>query len=329
MKLRGIDFGSVLDASGVEGFFREGYRHHGLLKMMGLNLKGCTFVAKTTPLRKREGKMPMRKDGITPKEFLPRCIMPNFRPGNIALSLRMFREGIMLNAVGLSSPGAEALFETGRWQELPDPFWISFMSTATTPEERLVEVEEFVELFKGYLPWFRAPVGIQWNFSCPNVGLNSDELTKEVMAVLEAGSILGIPQMPKFNILAPIWAVREISCSPCCDAICVSNTAHWDDLPTVGINRVKLFGTDISPLAKFGGGGLSGKPLLPLVAQWVNKAKCARIEKPINAGGGILSPNDVERLRWMGASSIFIGSVANLRWWRTGRIIRRAHKLFK
>jgi len=135
--------------------------------------------------------------------------------------------------------------------------------------------------------------------------------------------------MPKFNVSAPIWAVREITNDPNCDAICISNTIHWDDLPKVGIDRVKLFDTDVSPLAEFGGGGLSGKPLLSLVVKWVCMARLAGIEKPINAGGGILSPNGVNRLYWASASSLFIGSVANLRPWMVQKIIRKANKIFE
>jgi len=330
MKLRGIDFGPISDASGLEGFFGEGYAHHRLLKLLSLNLNGCGFTAKTTTLGKNLGWMPMRKDSITPREFLPRCIMPNFRPGNIALSLKMFMEGIMLNAAGLSGPGAEALFEDGRWQKRTNPFWISFMSVARTPTERIIETKIFVDMFGHCLRKFKAKVGLQQNFSCPNIGLNPGELVSEVIPCLEAASVLGIPLMPKFNILAPIWPVKEICASPHCDAICVSNAIPWNDLQEVGIDPVGLFGTSVSPLADFGnGGGLSGKPLLPLVAAWVCKARLAGIEKPINAGGGILSVRNVEYLKLMGASSVFIGSVSNLRPWRTKRIIKKAHQLFE
>jgi phosphoribosylformimino-5-aminoimidazole carboxamide ribonucleotide (ProFAR) isomerase len=73
---------------------------------------------------------------------------------------------------------------------------------------------------------------------------------------------------------------------------------------------------------------LSGAPLLELVIDWLCQAQCAGIKKPINAGGGILCPRDVERLHGMGASSIFIGSAINLRPWRVKKIIRKANELF-
>ncbi len=317
MKLRGINFGTVLGASGVQGFFGEGYWHHKFLKLFGLNFAGCTFVAKTTTLSARDGNMPLKEGGIAPMDLFPGCVKV------------YFRKGIMLNAVGLSGPGAKFLFETDRWQKRLTPFFISFMSIAKTPAERADELRAFVDLFAGYLPTFKAPVGLQINFTCPNVGLDLNCLVNEATTALEITTALRIPKMPKFNILTPVKAVKEISCHPECDALCISNTVPWSKLAEVEIDSNTLFGSDISPLAKFGGGGLSGKPLFPLVVDWLRNARRAGITKPINAGGGILLPRDINSLYHAGASSVFIGSVATLRPWRVSTIIKRAHQLFR
>ncbi|HEY4496609.1 MAG TPA: hypothetical protein VI432_00460, partial [Candidatus Paceibacterota bacterium] len=146
MMLRGIDFGPVWGASGAQGFFGEGYWYHRPLGPFGLDFSGATFVAKTTTLNPRPGNMPLRRN-FTPKEFLPRSIIIN--PV----------KGIALNAVGLSGPGAEALFEKHLWQRREDPFFISFMSVAKTPDERIEELVAFVELFKKRLEHFRGRVG--------------------------------------------------------------------------------------------------------------------------------------------------------------------------
>jgi dihydroorotate dehydrogenase len=317
MKLRGIDFGPILGASGVQGFFGEGYFHHKFLRPFGLDFEGCTFVAKTTTLEKREGNMPMEKDGITPKELLPKCVKVKFL------------NGVMLNSVGLSGPGAKALFEDGRWYERTNPFFLSFMSVEKSSEERIAELERFVKLFAFYYQrWFNAKVGLQINYSCPNVGLDPNCLVSEVKTGLKIASTLNVPLMPKFNILVPISAAREISQDPHCDAICVLNTIPWGKLPD-RINWKKLFGSDVSPLVEFGGGGLSGRPLLPLVCEWVSKFRCCCChKKPINAGGGILLPSDLTSLHLAGASSVFIGSVATLRPWRVKQIIEKAYQLF-
>jgi len=314
MNLRGIEFGPVLGAAGVQGFFGEGYRHHKFLKPFGLDFSNCTFVAKTTTLNARGGNMPMKKDGITSRELKPRCIKV------------YFRQGMMLNAVGLSGPGAKALFETGRWQARTKPFFISFMSVEESAEKRVAELEEFVKMFAFYLPGFKAKVGLQINYSCPNIlGLNLSHLIGEVVIGLKIASSLRIPLMPKFNILAPPEAVEKISNYPECDAVCLSNTLPWGKLPEE-INWKKLFGSDVSPLAQFGGGGLSGRPLLGPAANWLKRA--GNIAKPINGGGGILHPGDLDAFYYTYVRSIFIGSVATLRPWRVKKIIDRAYAIF-
>ncbi|MBI4239577.1 hypothetical protein HY620_01145 [Candidatus Uhrbacteria bacterium] len=342
MKLRGIEFGHVLGASGCMGFFGEGYPYHKPLAPLGLRFSGCTFVAKTTTLHPRAGNMPLKKDGITPKDFKPKCIVA-----------KPFK-GIALNAVGLSGPGAQTLFEKGLWQQRTDAFFISFMSVSKTVEERLSEAKEFAALFKKYLPDFHGKVGLQINVSCPNVGLHPvrdlarasaseglrraisngvnpshpiNELVYESCQLLDIFSELGIPLELKFNLLMPVPAALEVSNHPACDSICMSNTLPWGTMPDK-INWKKLFGTTASPLAQFGGGGLSGKPLLPLVAEWIRTARKQGLSKPITGCGGVLSKKDVRELYQAGASAIVIGSMTFLRPWRVQSVINYAHQLY-
>jgi len=319
MILRGIDFGSVLDASGVRGFFGGGYWFH---KLFRTDFSGSTFVAKTTTLEPRKGNMPIDGNG-DPLELCPDCIIA--KPA----------KGVVLNAVGLSGPGAKALLETGRWQERKEAFFISFMPVGKTKSERKTEVFEFLRMLSRYRKNFKAPVGLQINYSCPNVGshhtkkeMYDSEFLSEVFATMaDAHDIFHLPTMAKFNILTPVEFAKELCKYSFCDAICVSNTIPWGALPNA-IDWKGIFGANESPLASYGGGGLSGKPLLPLVADWVRKAREAGIVKPINAGGGILSEEDAKILYEAGASSVFIGSAAILRPWRVEEIIGYANALF-
>ena len=77
MILRGIQFGRVWGASGVQSFFGEGYWFHRPWKLLGFfhDLdESVTFVAKTTTFHAREGNMPL--DGrFRPRELFPRCIV--------------------------------------------------------------------------------------------------------------------------------------------------------------------------------------------------------------------------------------------------------------
>ncbi len=318
MKLRDIEFGSVWGASGVQGFLGEGYPYHRLLKAAfpGMfSFRGTTFVAKTTTLLPREGNMPLKHNGITPRRFKPDCIVVRFR------------KCVALNAVGLSGPGAVSLFNDGRWQARCTPFFISFMAVEKTADKRLEEVSYFVKLIRQHLPNFNAPFGLQLNFSCPNVSLHSEDLIEEIRAALTITASLSIPLVPKLSVLVPAEVACVIAAHHACDAICISNTVPWGALPAC-IDWKGLFGSEVSPLAKYGGGGLSGAPLLPLVGEWLHKVHLMGITKPIHAGGGILCPDDVTFLHAMGAQSVSVGSLVMLRPWRLQRVIRRAHELF-
>ncbi len=104
--IRGIDFGSVVGASGLQGFFGEGYPHHKKFKWLpGFSFDGMGFVAKTVTIVPRKGNMPLESDGMTPKEAKPDCMRWNFS------------KGAFLNAVGLSNLGAEYYFNQYRWQK--------------------------------------------------------------------------------------------------------------------------------------------------------------------------------------------------------------------
>src|SRR5713226_7227415 len=123
MKLRGIEFGHVLDASGARGWFGEGYSFHRLGKPIGLNFKGSTFVAKTTTLDKRDPNHALRHDGITPRVLGQHLVKFNRR------------KNAVLNALGLPGPGFRALLKKGHWQKITEPFFLSFMAIAADADE--------------------------------------------------------------------------------------------------------------------------------------------------------------------------------------------------
>jgi dihydroorotate dehydrogenase len=310
MNLRGIDFGHVLDASGARGWFGEGHSFHHFVPV-GLDFAGSTFVAKTTTLQARRGNAVLARDGLTPRVLGQRCVKVNWR------------KGAVLNAFGLSGPGAQALFDTGRWQQRREPFFLSFMAIEQSAAGSLEEVRAFIRLLRQQLPRFSAKIGLQVNFSCPNVH-PGDHITN-FRSHLDEYQALEIPIVPKISATLPVEAALAIADHPACDAICVSNSIPWGELSD-RIDWRLLFG-DESPLKDLGGGGLSGAPLLPIVADWVRNARSQGLRVPVNAGGGILKPADVDVLVRAGATSVFVGSIAMLRGWRLHRTISHANDL--
>lgn len=329
MKLRGIDFRPAWLGSGASGFFGEGYWFHLPYEIL---FGSCfcpdefTFVAKTTTLDPRlgttpgkDGNMQLADDGVSPKHWFPDCIKAG---------VRGFLGGYMLNSVGLPGEGARWLLDQGKWQGLRSPSFLSFMSLKDG-DAAIDEAVVFRDLLGAYLHGFCAAVGLQINVSCPNANQDLEAAARKATMLLDVFASLGVPLMVKLNALTPVEVACKIAEHPACDAILVSNTIPWGSEGT-GIMWSRFFGTKgVSPLRKeYGGGGLSGAPLLPLVCDWIKAAKKAGITKPINAGGGILCAADVDRVKEAGADGISIATAVALRPWRLRSILDRAEKVF-
>jgi dihydroorotate dehydrogenase len=309
MKLRGIDLGNVFCASGARGFSGEGYWFH---HAPGIGYRGTTLVTKTTTLYSRRGNMRLTADHC-PADALPDCIV-----------VKPFH-GAALNAVGLSGPGIEALLP--HWSSLPraDPLVVSLMSVATSPELRAQEVEEMCRRCLEPLSRTHPNLAVQINLSCPNVGLDPSHLLEEATLTIAkaAAQLPDCPILLKLNALVPPDAAAKIASHPACDAIVCSNTIPWGTLPEK-IDWRGIFGSDTSPLARYGGGGLSGAPLLSVVEEWVRGFRAACIDAGLKAAlvacGGILSGDCAMRLLDAGADAIELGSVSFLRPWRVQKI---------
>lgn len=321
MRLRGTDFAPIANASGARGFFGEGYWYHKPWKLFrGLSFNNWGFVAKTTTLGETEGNMPMKKDGITPKEWLPNCIFVKLK------------SGVVLNAVGLSGPGAQKLLQAGRWQTLDKPFFLSFMSLAKTKADRLEELNEFCGLLFHYLPPHDHPYGLELNFSCPTSGHDLGELVNEIGESLDIAGCLGVPLAIKVNALAAPERIAEIGKHQELDCLIMGNTIPWLEL-TDQIDYRELFGTTVSPLEsrklnKKAKGGLSGPPLLPIHCAYIQNLRDCGYSKPIYGCGGIRSRNGVVSYFNAGANGIEVGSAVITTPGNTKEMAQAAYELF-
>jgi len=316
LMLGGIVFGRVWNASGARNFYGDGYAFHKLWRHLGLNYTGSTFVAKTTTWESRTGHLALIK-GTALAEWRPKCIKVNFR------------KGAVLNAVGLSGPGVAALLDSNQWQTRLDPFFLSFMAVQADLGDRLAAASQFAHALWARNMDVASRVGIQVNLSCPNVGTQTHDLVDEARRVLQVfrWRLPATPLAVKLSAVTPIAVARAIADLDDCAALVVSNTIPWGRLPE-RIDWKGLFG-EVSPLAQFGGGGLSGAPLLPIVRDWVAEASAGGFPKPIIAGGGVLSCRDAGVLLGAGASAIELGTVAILRPWRVQGIIRYINRDFE
>lgn len=318
MRIGKVEFPyAVFCAPGARGFFGEGYPFHRLSEMLGMTWKGTNFVSKTTTRYPHIGNMPLRKDGITPREFLPACITIKPLTGHV------------LNAVGLSGPGAVDLFERGLWQKLSEPFVLSFMAIGTSQDERLDEYRLFRNRLKGYLHrrlLRKENLVLQLNLGCPNTTLSLENLYDEQAEALAVMKELDLTLTVNFNPLVPVALLRFLQDTGLCDGFWVCNTIPYDR-HSLG---EKVFGKKVSPLVErgFSAGGISGPACLSFTAQTIKAARKAGVVVPIIGGNGIQWPRDVEVMKEAGASGISIGVVAMMRPWQMRRIITQGNTIF-
>lgn len=314
MILRNLEFSNCWLAAGVMSFFGSGYWYHNLYNLLvpGFEtINDLTFVAKTTTLEARTGNMTLNSLTYQPTEWLPKCI--KVYP----------RTGAMLNAVGLSGPGADKLLRTGNWQKVDRPFWLSFMAISDQASKRLEEMHNFCQLLSRHLP-FSSPLGLQINLSCPNVNHDTNNLSQEAVTLLKAANQLGLPLDIKINPFVKNEVIKNIEASGLCDILTIGNTIPYG---SPGINWQKISGST-SPLSQYGGGGLSGQPIFHLVINKIESLRANGINMPIKGGGGIMSVTNVLEMALAGANAIEIATVLALRPWRVKKIIAKAQAIF-
>lgn len=317
LTLNGVKFGPVFCATGARGFYGEGYPFHRYWKHVGMNWEGTGFSGKTLTLLPRKGNMPLEDDGVTPKEFSPKCIWVDFQRGE------------MMNAVGLSNKGAKFYLDTGNYHKIDKPFFISFMTLAEDAAGREAELREFCSLLRRYAP-FHVPIALQINFGCPNSGHDLCEFYAEICKLIEiAKSILGIPVVANTNALMPTSVLAEVS--RIADALWIGNTIPFKDATTKNRIDWNHYG-DTSPIRRRGieaDGGLSSPVCLPFTIEKVSELRDSGVKVPIIGGNGIRMVQDISDLHSAGCNAVFVGSLAVVRPHRMKKIISLAQHKFR
>jgi dihydroorotate dehydrogenase len=313
MKIGAMEVKPAWSASGAQGFFGEGYWYHKITAVFGMWFLFTSFVAKTSTLLKRSGNMLLGNDGITATEWIPRCVIVKWW------------KRVVLNAVSLSGPGIDDLLSRNEWQKRKKPFFISLMSVAGTLEEQAEEIRQAIRKIIAAIKRgeFRTKIGIQLNISCPNADVKHKNIVITAIMLLniiaeeDPDRLLTVVVKVAPTITA--FECQAITEHPHCDGLCIGNTVPFGELPD-DIDWVYYFGTadpKESPLAKrgFQPGGLSGKPLLPIVCRLIREVRKLGVRKHINACGGILGPISAWKALHAGADSISIGSSTMLAPW--------------
>jgi dihydroorotate dehydrogenase len=318
---------AAVHASGAGSFFGhlrpDDYKQHKWFKFFfpkGFKLYDkVTFCAKTVTAFSRKGNMLLESNGTSVSKFWPDCV---------GVTFVSFLRGAMVNAIGLSNMGIEEMFKTGLWQERTEPFMISFMSLATEQQELERELDEFVRVWELYSPGLKTQVALQVNLSCPNTGHNLDTYLESAFYQIERLRELGIPLIPKIG-LDTAWEFVDKLCA-CQDvsALCITNTKPWNSLNKW--QRILWFGRLTSPVAKYGGGGVSGKILFKEVHAWIQEYERRGGFLPLIQSGGIINSRDAKKIAvFDSVAMVSIGSVAILRPGRVSKIVRAINEFCK
>jgi len=134
-----------------------------------------------------------------------------------------------------------------------------------------------------------------------------------VQAVAYALRESGHPLIVKVGYDQPYVAIAQ-AVEGVADAIHAINAVPW---------RL-VFGERPSPLARLGGGGVSGEPIRPFVREAVQRLR-AHTRLPIVAGGGIYTLQDLEELWALGARAFSIGTLFLRAPWQPNRLVRAWH----
>ncbi|NQU77850.1 hypothetical protein HQ544_04100 [Candidatus Falkowbacteria bacterium] len=215
-----------------------------------------------------------------------------YRPWSV---LRPLAGGCWVNSFGLSNPGLAwglRKFNPYPWEDLN----IILSIFPTSPEE----CSEMCQMAEG-----AKIVGIEVDVSCPNV-----DSTRGVVSICRAAKeSTSIPLIAKFGYQHPTWLIREVA--PYFQALHLINAVLW----------ATVFPHKKSPLARYGGGGVSGPIIQPFCEDKLKEL--AGVGVPIIAGGGIDSIEVVKRYAELGASAFSFGTLFLNRPWEPNRIARK------
>lgn len=246
-------------------------------------LNHITFVSKTITADPHAGNVRLNK------KFRPASIFPE--------TLRInFFTGLVTNRFGWANPGLEAVLQTRFLQGMRKPFVLSVGSISKTQQERIDDFEKIVTLLQQET--FSTPYAIQLNISCPNLDEQEKLTIENTKEIIQTLSRLGVPIQIKLGPTELLSTFVELEKAPELDGYCLTNT-----LPSTQ-------------------GGVSGKPLFQNNLTLIQELRKAGIQKPINAGGGILSKQDAQKYLDAGANSVFIWSITLLRPWRLLSILK-------
>jgi len=289
-----------LTASGALAFDGRGWPWEWLLRWLGfLDPHLFTIVVKTLLPEKWLGNLCWSRPWDVVK-----FITKEGKEINPVLALTMPRliDGV-INAIGLTGPGIDGWLE--RDYPVIQGHGYKVIVSITGPEggKGCVEMAKKLNSLKNV-------VGIEFNASCPNtapVFLEDAEMVVRMCYAIK--EVSEYPLLLKLSY-AQLYLQIAKKVKGIVEGISI-NTVPWK----------VIFPDKISPLLKYGGGGVSGPAAQPFIWKMISELRRAT-SIPI-IGAGIWEYEDIRRLRSLGALACHFGTIS-LPWpCKPTRFVRR------
>jgi dihydroorotate dehydrogenase (NAD+) catalytic subunit len=229
------------------------------------------------------------------------------REGNLRWShpwsvVKALKGGGVVNAIGLTNPGIDWWIEKVA-PKIPENFHL----VASIEARDELEVAEMIQLLEGQR--IRA---IELNLSCPNTKDHADRTTSKILTICRhAAKMAFVPLIAKLSYTHDYVAMaRELEKERHVEAISI-NSVPW----------AAIFQNRSSPLARFGGGGVSGRTVQKYT--WTMVEEIAKSTKIPVIGPSVWNYEDIQRVTDRGAKAVSFGSVFVRHPWRPTRFVRR------
>lgn len=222
----------------------------------------------------------------------------------------------MLNAYGLTNEGVEKVAPkigaAGRegFQVIPN-FWPEFARGTESAAQETVEAAALYRRHLGDKFW-----ALELNFSCPNV---PEDIACNVTDGLVCVRALKAAH-PDLFLIAKLSVVHPYEFAQELERVGVGALHAVNTIPYELVFPADRYPP--SPLAKVGGGGVSGGPAFALAYEY-NKGLRPLVRVPLIMGCGVTELEDVERYLDIGADAVSICTLALREPHKAARIVGR------
>lgn len=269
-------------ASGALAFDGRGWPWEWPLRWSGLlNPKLFTIVTKTLTRYPRRGNLRW------------------FHPWSVVKKIK--GDG-WVNAIGLTNPGIDCWVEKVA-PRIPDDYQMIVSIEANEAQD----VDEMIGMLNR-----QEILGIELNLSCPNTASANNRTLDKTLAVCEVAA-----QKSRHPVIAKISYTHDY-------LALAQKLQGLGKIEAISINSIPwniLYPDQTSPLARFGGGGISGKKIQPWT--WKMVQEISQIPKIPVIGPSVWDYEDIDRIFRLGAKAVSFGSIFISYPWRPTSFVRR------